>query len=103
MSQNSQENTCAGALLTKVAGLWPTILLNRDHSTGYFPGILRNLFTEHLRMEKNWKKSKCFEVWSAPNPPRIIAAHKGRQSLLSACVSIWTKSNKICKILTLPN
>ena len=52
MSQNSQENTCAGALLTKVAGLWPTILLNRDHSTGYFPGILRNLFTEHLRMEK---------------------------------------------------
>ena len=53
MSQNSQENTCAGALLTKVAGLWPTILLNRDHSTGYFPGILRNLFTEHLRMEKN--------------------------------------------------
>ena len=53
MSQNSQENSCAGALLTKVAGLWPTILLNRDHSTGYFPGILRNLFTEHLRMEKN--------------------------------------------------
>ena len=62
MSQNSQENTCAGALLNKVAGLWPTILLNRDHSTGYFPGILRNLSTEHLRMEKNWKKSKCFEV-----------------------------------------
>ena len=60
MSQNSQENTCAGALLTKVAGLWPTILLNRDHSTGHFPGILRNLFTEHLRMEKKLKKIKMF-------------------------------------------
>ena len=33
----------------------------------------------------------------------IIATHKGRQGLLSACLSTWTESHKICKVWALIN
>ena len=50
ISQNSQENTCAGSFLNRVTGLRPVTLLKRDSNVGAFIWILWNENTYYVKL-----------------------------------------------------